>query len=291
MSRRDVIGEVGEKVPKENENLVELHKSEHPQNMQQMGEQIKDKQEQEDPLHKTKPSISTYLAIFQWLLLIFCVFSNIYLLTKPSVQCECDRSSAQSQIVSIIPTTNSPTEHPTVSPQTTTSYPSVPSLNPTVSSSNQPTHIPSFAPTVSPTQRPSTGPTKQPTSDPSPNPSTGPTKQPTRHPSSDPSTRPSAHPSVAPSVYPSESPTYFDGQFVGDYKYSFRDESHGFWLLCHGQWLDITQYTLLYDVIGHQFGHYYNSTTHYFRVPDARDTVMGVAGSVHSIGQRVGNET
>eukprot|EP01083_Nonionella_stella_P122021 366850_1 len=118
MSRRDVIGEVGEKVPKENENLVELHKSKHPQNVHQMGEQIKDKQEQEHPLHKTKPSISTYLAIFQWILLIFCVVSNIYLLTKPPVQCECDGSSAQSQIISKNQTTNSPTEHPTAAPIT-----------------------------------------------------------------------------------------------------------------------------------------------------------------------------
>eukprot|EP01083_Nonionella_stella_P139850 427490_1 len=147
MSRRDVIGEVGEQVPNENNNSVELHKSEHPKDAQQIEEQIKDKQEQHDSSSQTnRHSISAYLAIFQWMLLIFCVISNVYLLTKPSGQCECDRSNAQSQIVSITPTTNSPTKHPTISPQTTTSYPSVPSLNPTVSSSNQPTHIPSFAP-------------------------------------------------------------------------------------------------------------------------------------------------
>eukprot|EP01083_Nonionella_stella_P167525 563299_1 len=106
MSRRDVIGEAGEQPSNENDNLVELHKSEHPRNAQQIEEQIKDKHEQHNPSDKAKQqikdkheqhnpsdkakqhSISTYLVIFQWILLIFCVFSNIYLLSKPSVQCE-----------------------------------------------------------------------------------------------------------------------------------------------------------------------------------------------------------
>eukprot|EP01083_Nonionella_stella_P064961 169814_1 len=275
MSRRDVIGEAGEQAPHEKVNLVELQESEHANNAQGLEEPIKEKQEE------TKPhSISTYLAIFQWILLIFCVVSNIYLLAKPSVECECGHagSSAQNQnIISIIPTTNPPTNHPTDSPQTIPSYPSI------ISSSSdptpKPTSNPSFAPTVAPTRRPSSVP------------STGPTKQPTRIPSADPSSRPTAHPSVSPSDYPSASPTYFDGWFVGDYKYSFRSTSHSFWLLCDGQWLDITQYSLLYDVIGHTFGHYYNGTTHYFRVPDARDTVMGVVGSAHSMGKHIGNET
>eukprot|EP01083_Nonionella_stella_P227439 806949_1 len=298
MSRRDVIGEAGEKPSNENDNLVELHKSEHPQNAQQIEEQIKDKQEQHDSSSQTnRHSISAYLAIFQWILLIFCVVSNIYLLAKPSVECECGHagSSAQNQnIISIIPTTNPPTNHPTDSPQTIPSYPSVPSsVDPTLSPSTQPTpkpsSNPSFGPTVAPTLRPSLDPTVAPTRRPSFVPSTGPTKQPTRHPS----IGPTAHPSVSPSEYPSESPTYFDGSFVGDYKYSFRSTSHGFWLLCDGQWFNITQYSLLYDVIGSQFGHYYNSTKNisYFKVPDARDTVMGVVGSVHSLGQHIGNET
>eukprot|EP01083_Nonionella_stella_P117791 351391_1 len=273
MSRRDVIGEAGEKNPNENDNLVELHKSEHPQNVQKVEEQIKDKQEQNDPSR-----ITTYLVIFQWILLIFCVVSNIYLLSKPDVQCECDGSSAQSQIISIVPTTNSPTKHPTISPETTTSYPFI-------RSSIDPTIFPSTQPTPKPTNNPSFEPTNNPSFDPS----TGPTKQPTRIPS----TRPTAQPSLAPSELPSQSPTYFDGSFVGDYKYSFRSTSHGFWLLCHGQWLDITRYPSLYDVMAYQFGHYYDSNTNisYFRVPDARDTVMGVVGSVHPMGQRIGNET
>eukprot|EP01083_Nonionella_stella_P227443 806955_1 len=276
MSRRDVIGEAGEKPSNENDNLVELHKSEHPQNAQQIEEQIKDKHEQHNPSDKAKQhSISTYLVIFQWILLIFCVVSNIYLLSKPDVQCECDGSSAQSQIISIVPTTNSPTKHPTISSETTTSYPFI-------RSSIDPTIFPSTQPTPKPTNNPSFEPTNNPSFDPS----TGPTKQPTRIPS----TRPTAQPSLAPSELPSQSPTYFDGYFVGDYKYSFRNESHGFWLLCHGQWLEITEYSLLYDVIGHTFGHYYNGTTHYFRVPDARDTVMGVIGSAHQMGERTGNE-
>eukprot|EP01083_Nonionella_stella_P174982 608006_1 len=255
MSRRDVIGEAGEQAPHEKVNLVELQESEHSNNAQGLEEQIQEKQEE------TKPhSISTYLAIFQWILLIFCVVSNIYLLTKPSVECECDGSSAQTQnIGSIIPTTNSPTNHPTTSPQTIPSYPSVPSsVDPTLSPSTQPTpkpsSNPSFGPTVAPTLRPSLDPTVAPTRRPSFVPSTGPTKQPTRHPS----IGPTAHPSVSPSEYPSESPTYFDGSFVGDYKYSFKSISHGFWLLCHGQWLDIDQYTSLYDVMGYQFGSYHD---------------------------------
>eukprot|EP01083_Nonionella_stella_P223984 797647_1 len=138
MSRRDVMGEAGEQPPREKVNLVELQESEHSQNAQGLGEQIKVKQDE------TKPhSISTYLAIFQWILLIFCVLSNIYLLTKPSVQCECDHdgSSAQSQIISTNPTTNPPTNHPTAAP--ITSYPTRSSINPTV--------FPSFQPTSKPT--------------------------------------------------------------------------------------------------------------------------------------------
>eukprot|EP01083_Nonionella_stella_P217634 781231_1 len=97
MSRRDVIGEAGEQ-PNENDNLVELHKSKHPQNAQQIEEQIKDKQEQHDAPQTNRHSMNTYLAIFQWMLLIFCVISNVYLLTKPSGQCESDGSRAQNQI-------------------------------------------------------------------------------------------------------------------------------------------------------------------------------------------------
>eukprot|EP01084_Bolivina_argentea_P317873 551162_1 len=291
MSRRDVIGEAGEQ-PNENDNLVELHKSEHPRNAQQIEEQIKDKHEQNNPSDKAKQhSISTYLVIFQWILLIFCVFSNIYLLSKPSVQCECDGSSAQSQIISTNPTTNPPTNHPTTAP--ITSYPTLSSIDPTVFPSFQPTSKPTSNPsldqTVDPTRRPSSSPTISPSS----NPSFEPTVAPTRRPSSDPSTGPTKQPTRVPSDYPSQSPTYFDGYFVGDYKYSFRNESHGFWLLCHGQWLDIDQYTSLYDVMGYQFGSYHDTTndTLYFRVPDARDTVMGVLGSVHPMGHRIGNET
>eukprot|EP01083_Nonionella_stella_P064957 169805_1 len=45
--------------------------------------------------------------------------------------------------------------------------------------------------------------------------------------------------------------------------------------------------------MGYQFGSYHDGIGHYdyFRVPDARDTVMGVVGSVHPMGQRIGNET
>eukprot|EP01083_Nonionella_stella_P121526 365175_1 len=240
MSRRDVIGEAGERPrdQNENENLVELHKQKHPQNFkgEHVEERIKDKQEP-----KPRP-ISTYLALFQWILLIFCVVSNIYLLTEPSVQCECNGLNAQSQTISMIPTTDSPTNQPTSHPFVRSS--ADPTQFPSTQAALNTPSEPSLDPTVAPTLRPSTGPTKQPTIVPSFAPTKGAT----------------AHPSLAPSDYPSQSPTYFDGYFVGDYKFSFRNTNHGFWLLCHGQWLDITQYSLLYDVIGSQFGHYYNST-------------------------------
>eukprot|EP01083_Nonionella_stella_P249191 861942_1 len=65
---------------------------------------------------------------------------------------------------------------------------------------------------------------------------------PTAHPTASPSKYPTTdEPTMTPSASPSQSPTYFDGYFIADYKYSFRNSSHGFWVICHGQWLDITQ--------------------------------------------------
>eukprot|EP01083_Nonionella_stella_P095179 267151_1 len=250
-----------------------------PQQEQQVSEAIKDKQQQTN-LSK-RASHATYLAILQWILLIFCVASNIYLLSKPVVKCECDPSSAQSQIISLIPTLNPSTvHHPTVSPVI------IPS------SSAQPTTWQTVAPTLPPSSQPSS--TGSPSLPPSSPPTDGPTEAPSSHPSIQPTKQPSTNdPTMHPSEYPSQSPTYFDGFFVGDYKYSFRNSSHGFWLLCHGQWLDSTKYSMLYEEMGYLFGlaHDPSGTIAYFRLPDARDAVMGIIGSGHGISEEVGNET
>eukprot|EP01083_Nonionella_stella_P111174 325985_1 len=293
MSARNV--QVGE-----GESLVEAVEikqqvSDDPQQDQQVSEAIKDKQ-QKTNLSK-QASHATYLAILQWILLIFCVSSNIYLLSKPVVKCECDPSSAQSQIVSLIPTLNPSTvHHPTASPEIIPSSSAQPTtgqtVDPTLHPSTQPNPGPS--PTGSPTLPPSSRPTEAPSS----HPSIQPTKQPSSNPSVQPSMTPTSYPTTNdptrhPSEYPSQSPTYFDGFFVGDYKYSFRNSSHGFWLLCHGQWLDSTEYSMLFNEMGFLFGYKHDqpTNTQYFGLPDARDRVMGVIGSSHQINEDVGNET
>eukprot|EP01083_Nonionella_stella_P142035 438647_1 len=272
MSRRDVVQEGerrGEHVPDEKDNLVELNRAstvEHPPHVDpvSVSEDIKDKQEQ---TNSTKPSSSNrYLAVFQWILLIFCVLSNIYLLSKPEIKCECDGSSADSLVTN-------PSPLPTASPQV------IPSL---LTTSLQPSSQPITD--HDPTDGPSVVSSKDPTL---------PTIAPSFHPTMMPTSRPTSSPSMQPSEYPSQSPTYFDGYFIADYKYSFRNASHGFWVLCHGQWLDITQYSMLFNEIGYQFGskHDQNTNILYFRLPDARDGVMGVIGSLHQMNEHVGNET
>eukprot|EP01083_Nonionella_stella_P222400 793669_1 len=129
-------------------------------------------------------------------------------------------------------------------------------------------------------------PTSHTTSSPSKYPTNGPSAIPSMDPTLAPSTEPTKSPTMQPSAYPSQSPTYFDGYFIADYKYSFRNTSHGFWVVCHGQWLDIMQYSMLFNEIGYQFGQWYdpsNGGIAYFRLPDARDGVMGVIGSVHQM--------
>eukprot|EP01083_Nonionella_stella_P274410 931445_1 len=302
MSRRDVVQEGerrGEHVPDEKDNLVELNRAstvEHPPHVDpvSVSEDIKDKQEQ---TNSSKPSsCNRYFTIFQWILLIFCVLSNIYLLSKPEIKCECDGSSADSLVTNPSPLpTASPQVIPSLlttslqpsSPPTTdhdpTDGPSVSSMDPTLSpssDSSQPTKSPSIGPSFHPTMMP----TSHTTSSPSKYPTNGPSAIPSMDPTLAPSTQPTKSPTMQPSAYPSESPTYFDGYFIADYKYSFRDASHGFWVICHGQWLDKAQYSMLYNEIGYQFGQWHdpsNNGTAYFRLPDARDCVMGVIGSAH----------
>eukprot|EP01083_Nonionella_stella_P142034 438646_1 len=280
MSQRDVVGEYAP--PNEDDNLVELNRaatvnvasSEHQPHAQSLSEAIKDKHEQTNSSKSASPKL--YLVIFQWMLLIFCVLSNIYLLSKPEIKCECDGSGADSLGTNPSLTTSlHPSFQPTAGLSVTASM--YPTRDPILSPSSQPTAAPSMDPTSSPSI--------QPTKSPSINPSFRPTMTPTPPPTSS--------PTMQPSAYPSQSPTYFDGHFVADYKYSFRNENHGFWLLCHGQWLDKEQYPMLHNQIQHQFGQWYNASSGivYFRLPDARDGVMGVIGSVHQMNENVGNET
>eukprot|EP01083_Nonionella_stella_P142033 438644_1 len=313
MSQRDVVGEYAP--PNEDDNLVELNRaatvnvasSEHQPHAQSLSEAIKDKHEQTNSSKSASPKL--YLVIFQWMLLIFCVLSNIYLLSKPEIKCECDGSSAESLRInpstlhpSLQPTPG-PYVNPTISPSSQpTAVPStVPSRDPTLSPSQPTAVMPSMYPTSDPTLSPSSQPTAAPSVVPSQDPTLSPSIQPTKspsvnpsfHPTMTPTSRPTSSPSMQPSEYPSQSPTYFDGYFIADYKYSFRNASHGFWVLCHGQWLDITQYSMLFNEIGYQFGskHDQNTNILYFRLPDARDGVMGVIGSLHQMNEHVGNET
>eukprot|EP01083_Nonionella_stella_P209073 758177_1 len=205
MSRRDVVGEAGEQLPNEKDKFLEMHKSEHPQNVQ-MEEQIKDKQEQYDTNDKTKPhSMSTYLAIFQWILLIFCVVSNIYLLTKPPVECECG-SNAQTQIISVNHTTNSPTLHPSIRPTID------PTIFPSIRLTPKPTNSPSFDPTVATTRSPSASPSGHPSFEPS-QPTAGPSNVPTSNTTRGPSDVPTAIPTINPTTAPSLEPTFIPTSF------------------------------------------------------------------------------
>eukprot|EP01083_Nonionella_stella_P304381 1057453_1 len=120
MSQRDVVQE-GERAPDE-KHLVELNRavtSEYPS----VSEAIKSKQEQTNSTIPT--SYNRYFAVFQWILLIFCVLSNIYLLSKPDIKCDCDGSSADSLVTNPSPL---PTASPQVSPSllTTSRQPSAP---------------------------------------------------------------------------------------------------------------------------------------------------------------------
>eukprot|EP01084_Bolivina_argentea_P260628 440187_1 len=236
MSRRDVVQEGerrGEHVPDEKDNLVELNRAstvEHPPHVDPVSEDIKDKQEQTNSSKPSSSNRTRYFTVFQWILLIFCVLSNIYLLSKPEIKCECDGSGADSLGTNPSLTTSlHPSFQPTAGLSVTASM--YPTRDPILSPSSQPTAAPSMDPTSSPSI--------QPTKSPSINPSFRPTMTPTPPPTSS--------PTMQPSAYPSQSPTYFDGHFAADYKYSFRNENHGFWLLCHGQWLDKAQYSMLFN--------------------------------------------
>ena len=88
---------------------------------------------------------------------------------------------------------------------------------------------------------------------------------------------------------PSLQPTTQE-HFIGDYKISARNSSHGNWLLCDGAFIDSNNYPQLFDIIGHSFGSFagYQSL---FRLPNVSDHVVDIVGSVNGIGNVVGTES
>eukprot|EP01084_Bolivina_argentea_P094712 170285_1 len=96
---------------------------------------------------------------------------------------------------------------------------------------------------------------------------------------------------------PTESPTYFDGYFIGDFKFSLQNSDHGFWRLCDGEGYRIDgPYKALFAKIGFIFGGYnntiLNATYQYFRIPNISDgSTIAVAGNGYSIGDTTGFET
>ena len=96
----------------------------------------------------------------------------------------------------------------------------------------------------------------------------------TQQPSNSPSTN---SPSITPTSTPTNMPTLYDGWSVGDFKMSFMNQSHDYWLLCDGSFIDLRFYPLLFDVIGYTFGDSPDSN-YLFALPNVTDRVIGFAG-------------
>eukprot|EP01083_Nonionella_stella_P069981 186942_1 len=79
---------------------------------------------------------------------------------------------------------------------------------------------------------------------------------------------------------------------IGDLKLSLQTNNHGHWALCDGTLLPIDgAYSLLFNVIGHTFGAYNDSNgTGYFQLPNTTDSVLGIGGKTHPIGETIGKE-
>ena len=103
-------------------------------------------------------------------------------------------------------------------------------------------------------------------------------------PSDDSSTILSESPSMKPSVQPT-----VQEHFVGDYKISAQNSSHGSWLLCDGSFIDSTYYSELFDSIGYSFGSVSGNSS-LFQLPNVSDHVIGMSGNLNSIGNVVGTE-
>lgn len=79
---------------------------------------------------------------------------------------------------------------------------------------------------------------------------------------------------------------------VGEYKWSAKSEDFNAWLLCDGRAISKETYSLLYAVIGDQFG----DCGEMFNLPDFRGKVMGCVGegdglTIRSMGNNIGTET
>eukprot|EP01084_Bolivina_argentea_P263387 445788_1 len=157
---------------------------------------------------------------------------------------------------------------------------------------NTDTTSPTFHPS---TYNPTTNPSVISTINPSNNPSEIPTQFPTKTPTKFPSKTPTNEPTMEPTLYPTDSPTYFDEYFIGDFKFSLKSSDHGYWKLCDGTLLLIDgEYSLLFHEIGFKFGAYnetiLNVTYQYFAIPNVTDSVVGIGGKKHLIGEHSGYE-
>ncbi len=74
---------------------------------------------------------------------------------------------------------------------------------------------------------------------------------------------------------------------TGDVKMSFVNQDHLGWLLCNGRALSVSEYGILFNVVGYTFG----GSGDTFYLPDVSGVVPGVAGPTHAIGTQVGTET
>ena len=120
------------------------------------------------------------------------------------------------------------------------------------------------------------------------------TESPTNHPTLSPSEAVTEPPTeIAETITnpPTNAPTLqpTTDEFIGDYKVSARNASHGNWLLCDGSFIDSKEYPKLFDIIGYSFGSFSTFPSH-FGLPDARDRVVGINGYGNIMGESMGNE-
>eukprot|EP01083_Nonionella_stella_P176682 618860_1 len=223
------------------------------------------------------------------LLLLYCVICCTYLLSISSNHtiCSCNPSvDIEEKMASntTIPPSGVPSHFPTRNPSV------LPTLDPSISPASNPSLWPTFNPSLSPTFNPSISPTFNPSMSPSPSlsPTFNPSISPTFNPSMSPSVFPTLNPSNSPTYKPSASPTsppteYYQkhDHFVGDYKISTQNESHGAWLLCDGAILESTHYPLLFDLLRNRSG----SFNAVFSLPSALTDGEGIGMIAYFVGE------
>ena len=211
-----------------------------------------------DKTSSTKVFVMVSYKIIHHVLLLYAVIGVSYLLFVPD-----NESNDQSALTAL---TN--TGYPSITSTPNPSY-SIPTMDPTLNPSEF---------TVISTAMPSSNPGADPSSASTSIPTFAPTMEPTRNPSVEPTMKPTSSPTVA-------------NYHVGDYKISAQVTSHDQWLLCDGSEVSISQYPLLYGLIGSSFGSSLNSSL--FMLPNGTNNVMGiVSGSNgHNMGTVSGQET